>query len=440
MFFNNFSTGSQIEQDYIVYDENAREFVITAKGTTYITKIVVTPDSTIPAATPVSEIAITASSKVQTVGVGITLSASVNKDATNKAVIWSSSDESIAEINPYTGKITFKAAGNVTFTATACDGSGVTATYECNPKEANWTAAEWYTTDKAVSEEETADGIDNFSTNNSANKDLKINGSYVTYKFTNLAGKEFTTNQGLKLNSAGMLSIATTKPATLTLITCDAGKVFATPIVKLEGGTAVEPISTTVAEDGKTITYVYQLTSAGMWNIERGDTSQENNPLLYAKCEYKEAVISTSTGLSFKGTHYTEGKTGIANANIIYPSEAIEASSSTVYVNEFKLTNCASNGNATNWLTFSKGATIEFKVSGACTVLVGYYSALQTIKFNGEVVEGNKTSVSNGGGDIVEYEISGAGTVTIEASTNNYLGFVGVLFKTLEQRKTEACA
>lgn len=105
MFFNNFSTGSQIEQDYIVYDENAREFVITAKGTTYITKIVVTPDSTIPAATPVSEIAITASSKVQTVGVGITLSASVNKDATNKAVIWSSSDESIAEINPYTGKL-----------------------------------------------------------------------------------------------------------------------------------------------------------------------------------------------------------------------------------------------------------------------------------------------------------------------------------------------
>ncbi len=436
MFFNNYSTGSQIEQDYIVFDDSAREFVLTAKATTYITKIVVTPDPTIQEATLVKDITISASSKVQTVGVGITLTATVNKDATNKAVIWSSSDETIAEINPYTGRVTFKAAGSVTFKATACDGSEVYAEFVRNPKEANWTVSEWYTTDSSnITEEEGAENIENFDTNTSAYKNL---GS--TYIFTNNAGKTITTGNGLKLNSAGLLSIATTKPATLTIITCDAGKVFVTPNVALDGGTAIEPVSTTVSEDGKTITYVYQLTAAGLWNIQRGDFSQENNPILYAKCEYKEAVISEATGLSFKGTNYTETKTGIPNDKIIYPAEAIDATGTTVHINEFKLTNCASNGNAANWLIFNTGASIEFKVSGACTLLVGYYSALQTIKFNGEVVEGNKTSVSNGGGDIVEYEISGAGTVTIEATTNNYLGFVGVVFKTLEMKKAEACA
>ena len=129
-FFNNGSTSTEIEYDYIVYDANAKSVVITAKATTYITKIVVTPDPTIGAASPVTEIEINRSSAVETVGVAVTLSASVNKDASNKSVIWSSSDESVASIDPYNGRITFKKAGTVTFTATACDGSGVTASID----------------------------------------------------------------------------------------------------------------------------------------------------------------------------------------------------------------------------------------------------------------------------------------------------------------------
>ena len=434
MFFNNYSTGSEVEQDYIVYDANAKEVVITAKATSYITRIVVSPDNSIEEATPVTNIDITSSTKVETVGVALTLSASVNKDATNKSVIWSSSDSSIGEIDPYTGKVTFKKAGEVTFTASACDGSGITKDYKCNPKEANWTASEWYTTDTTVDTEEGADGIGNFGTNSSANKSIKAN-----YNFKNLAGTEITTSYGLKLNSSGKLSIATTKKAVLTVITCDAGKIFATPIVS-DGTTTVTPTSTTKSEDNKTITYVYEIPSAGMWDIERGDTAQENNPILYAKCEYKEAIISTSTGITFKGSHYTEAKTNISD--IFTPAEAIDATGTTVEINDMKLTNCKSNGGVTNWLTFksSSSAKIEFKVDKACTVLVGYYSKLQTVKFDGEVVQGNKTSVSNGAGDIVEYEITGAGVVTIEASQDDYLGFVGVLFKTLEMKKADACA
>ena len=434
MFFNNGSTSTEIENDYIVYDANAKEFVLTAKATTYITRIVVTPDSSISEATKVSEINITASTKVESVGVGITLTATTNKDATNKSVVWSSSDDSIGAIDPYTGKVTFKTAGTVTFTATACDGSGVTKTITCNPKEANWTVAEWYTTDKTIDSEEGATEIGNFAVNSSAYKALG-----QEYTLTNINGVTITTTNGLKLNSSGKLSIATTKKATLTIITCDVDKAFATPVVS-DGTTSLTPTSTTEAADGKTITYVYEIPSAGMWDISRGDTSVENNPILYAKCEYKEAIISNSTGLTFKGSQYTSSNTNIPG--ITTPSEAIDATNSTIELADMKLTNCKSNGNKDNWLAFNQkdSAKIEFKVDKACTVLVGYYSKLQTVKFNGEVVEGNKASISSGSGEIVEYEITGAGVVTIEASQNDYLGFVGVLFKTLEMKKNDACS
>lgn len=431
-FFNNGSTSTEIEYDYIVYDANAKSVVITAKATTYITKIVVTPDPTIGAASPVTEIEINRSTSVETVGVAVTLSASVNKDASNKAVVWSSSDEEVASIDPYNGRITFKKAGSVTFTATACDGSGITASIDCEPKEANWTVSEWYTTDNEFMEQEGAEGINNFSYgSNTAKKDIGSD-----YTFTNVAGTEIKTSKGLKLDSKGQLSIAITKPAILTVITCDAGKVFAVPVVS-NGDVTITPSSTTTSEDGKVYTYVYEINEVGMFNITRGNNSQENNPILYAKCEYVEPVISTSTGLTFKGTHYNESKTGIAD--IIIPEDTIDATGTTIYFDEFKLTNCKDNGKA-NWLVFKNDAKIEFKVSGACTVLVGYYSKLQTIKLNGVVVAGNKESVSNGAGEIVEYEITEAGTVTIEASQSDYLGFVGVIFKTLEQRKASAIA
>ncbi|MDE6013405.1 MAG: hypothetical protein K2G50_00515, partial [Anaeroplasmataceae bacterium] len=107
---------------------------------------------------------------------------------------------------------------------------------------------------------------------------------------------------------------------------------------------------------------------------------------------------------------------------------------------KLNLTNCASNGSAENWLKFSIGAKIEFTVDRATTLLVGYYSKVQTVKLDGVVVEGNKSSVANGAGEIVTYEITAGGVVTIEATENDYLGFVGVIFKTLEQKKAEACS
>ena len=294
MFFNNSSTSTIIEQDYIVYDANAKEVVITAAATTYLTKIVVTPDPTIAEATPVSSIDITKSTSNDLVGVGLTLTASVNKGATNKSVVWSSSDTTIADIDKYSGRVTYKAAGTVTFTATACDGSGFTQTIECNPIEANWTVAEWYTTNSDITDaEEGAEGLNYYSVNTSAYKSLG-----TSYTFKNHAGTEITTTNGLKLNSAGKLSISVTKPVRLTIITCDAGKIFVTPSVTCNGVSATL-LSSTTSEDGKQITYVYQITSAGTWDIIRGDTSSENNPILYAKCEVDDPIITKSTGITF---------------------------------------------------------------------------------------------------------------------------------------------
>ncbi|MDE7100969.1 MAG: Ig-like domain-containing protein, partial [Anaeroplasmataceae bacterium] len=188
MFFNNASTNSEVENDYIVYDENAKTFVITAKATTYITKIVVTPDSSIEDK-KVETLTITDLKPKQIVGVPQTLKVELGpKGVINTSVLWSSSDETIAIVDQYTGKVTFLAEGKVTITATACDGSGKSASVECNPIIPNWTAIEWYTTTSTIATEAGAEGIDMFDVNNSANKKLSKN-----YTFTNLAGKTITT-------------------------------------------------------------------------------------------------------------------------------------------------------------------------------------------------------------------------------------------------------
>ncbi len=433
MFFNNATTNSEVENDYIIYDENARSFVLTAKASTYITKIVVTPDSAIEDQ-KVESITITGLKPKQIVGVPQTLQVELGpKGVINSSVLWSSSDESIATVDPYTGKVTFLAEGSVTITATALDGSGVSKSVTCNPSIPTWTEIEWYTTDSTIATENGASGIDTFDVNNSANKKLS-----KSYSFKNLAGKSISSNYGLKLNSAGKLSFATLRYAEVSLIVAPQMNELVNPpsITNADGSKAIL-LSQYVDENTKLQYFTYALTATGMWDIERLDATTENNPILYAKVEYTSDEITESVGVTFKGSYYNSSKTGIET--IITPGSVIEASNTTVQFYKLNLTNCASNGNAENWLKFNTGAKIELKVDRAATLLVGYYSKIQTVKLDGVQVEGNKTSIA-GNGEIVTYEISAAGVVTIEATTSDYLGFVGVLFKTLEQKKEDACS
>ena len=92
-----------------------------------------------PAPVLVNSVTLNKSELALYTGGSATLTATVQpEDATNKAVNWSSSDEAVATVDT-NGKVTAKAAGEATITATAADGSGKSATCEVTVKPAECT-------------------------------------------------------------------------------------------------------------------------------------------------------------------------------------------------------------------------------------------------------------------------------------------------------------
>jgi len=400
MFFNNGTTNSEIENDYIVYDESTTSVTITAKDKTYITKIVVTTDSSIGKNTPVSSIEISGSTKTYCVGVPLTLSAKVGPgSATNKSVIWSSSDEKIATINQYTGKVTFLTAGEVTFTATATDGSNMSSSITTNPIDPKWTVAEWYTTEQdntKLSEEEGAVEIGVFDVGQSAYKKLD-----ATYTFTNVSGDSISTAAGLKLNGSGTLSFATTKAsATLTVMTIKTVNQVSTPAVIDADNKAAELLSS--SENGNIITYIYSIDHASLWTISRGTVSKEINPILYAKIEYNTS-ITTDTSLLFG-----------ADGNYTSPSL-------------FNITaQVADNGGNNSQV---KNGDIKFKVAaGARVEVYANYSEDYTITLaDGTTETHTGTNVGSAGKRVYEYATATEITITCN-SGNNYFYSIKVTF------------
>ena len=97
-------------------------FGVVPDGLSAITKVTVT--------TKVESITLDKTEGILNVGNTVTITATVAPEvATNPAVTWSSSDESVATVDE-TGKVTAVAAGNATITATSEDDSSVSAGYE----------------------------------------------------------------------------------------------------------------------------------------------------------------------------------------------------------------------------------------------------------------------------------------------------------------------
>ena len=97
-------------------------FDVVPDGLSATTKVTVT--------TKVEGITLDKTEGILNVGNTVTITATVApEEATNPAVTWSSSDESVATVDE-TGKVTAVAVGNATITATSEDDSSVSAVYE----------------------------------------------------------------------------------------------------------------------------------------------------------------------------------------------------------------------------------------------------------------------------------------------------------------------
>lgn len=97
-------------------------FGVVPDGLSATTKVTVT--------TKVEGITLDKTEGILNVGNTVTITATVApEEATNPAVTWSSSDESVATVDE-TGKVTAVAVGNATITATSKDDSSVSADYE----------------------------------------------------------------------------------------------------------------------------------------------------------------------------------------------------------------------------------------------------------------------------------------------------------------------
>lgn len=304
--FNNGTTNATVEKDYVVYDANATSVVITAASATYITKVVVSYDASINFV-PVTDFEIKADSDKYTVGVAVNLSATVTpENATNKDVKWTSGSEDIATVDEMTGKVTFKTAGEVTFTGTARDGSGISKTLTVTAVESTWTAAEWYTTDNVCATEDGAEGISNFSGS------MVYKALSTERKFTNLAGTEISTKYGYKMNGSGKLTFSTTKAATVTIIVATNVGTAAQPGIKAEGSATATLLGEPEEDTAQNLkTYRFSLSDGDTWTIDRSPATSEINPLVYVRVVYNQewALASAILG-GVKGKQFYIAQTG----------------------------------------------------------------------------------------------------------------------------------
>ncbi len=285
--FNNSSTTATIEKSYVVYDSNADSVVITASSTSYITKIAVEYDDSL-SYTAVTGISVSSDSDSYTVGVPAQLTAPVTPDsATNADVVWSSSDESVGTIDSYTGKATFVAEGSVTFTATACDGSGITGTITCAPEAASWTSAEWYDSKDSSSATASGNGTSldgSAGTNNSVFTIGTTSGvTFGGVKSVELIdGTTASISTGIKMNSSGTVTFSVTSDATVTVYAgyCSSNNTT-TDTLKISasnGGEATASDDNPASAPTADATYVWTLTS-GTYTI--GRAASDYAPAIY---------------------------------------------------------------------------------------------------------------------------------------------------------------
>lgn len=273
---NSGSTSKYLECSYIVYDSSATSVVITAGTTSYIRSITVEKDDSL-SYTAVSGITVSSSTDAPTVGVAATMTATVTPDtATNRAVKWTSSDETVGTIDEYSGEVKFLKAGNVTFTATARDGSGKSNSVTLSPVAATWTKAEWYDSKDSSSSSTSGSGTGlggAAGTNNSVFDTGSAGGVTLggVKSVTLIDGTTASISTGLKMNSSGKITFSVTKAAKVTVMTgycSDANATSDTCAITTSDGTATPDSSNPTTTPTADATYIWTLT-AGTYTVGR---------------------------------------------------------------------------------------------------------------------------------------------------------------------------
>lgn len=130
-------TGGENSEAVATPDNLDAAFGVVPEGLSATTKVTVS--------TKAEKIELDKTEGILNVGNTVTITATVApKEATNPAVTWSSSDESVATVDE-TGKVTAVAVGNATITATSEDDSSVSADYELTVQQKKTYTAPSYT-------------------------------------------------------------------------------------------------------------------------------------------------------------------------------------------------------------------------------------------------------------------------------------------------------
>lgn len=274
---NSGSTSKYLECGYVVYDAAATSVVITAATTSYINSISVEYDDTL-SFVPVTEISVAAASSTFTVGVANSMKATVTPDtASNLAVKWTSSDTTVGTIDEFSGEVKFLKAGDVTFTATARDGSGVSKSIVCSSEAATWTSAEWYDSKDSSSSTKSGSGTSlggAAGTNNSVFDTGTAGGVTLgsVKSVTLIDGSDASISTGLKMNSSGKITFSVTKAATVKVLTgycSDSNKTNDTcGITSSDGGVATADSSNSTTAPTSDATYIWTLTP-GTYTVGR---------------------------------------------------------------------------------------------------------------------------------------------------------------------------
>ncbi len=142
-----------------------------------------------------------------------------------------------------------------------------------------------------------------------------------------------------------------------------------------------------------------------------------------------DTTIKSNTFVTYKGGSYSATATTTTSLNHNDKDGTMVSSTSECTYDNITYNGAVTNGGG-NWLKFNTGATISFKVSGACTIKIYYYQGTvnSTVNLDGTTIATSTTPSTASDSTAYEYSVTAGGIVTITSTTNGYIGAIEIVF------------